>query len=151
MPNLYEGVNEVRLLGKVCFTPKLKEAHGYKFLRTILVVNENNNIYGQSKRIKTYHPVTLLNKLAEQWDGELNRGMLVYLVGRLNHYFLQETKRMTDVLVEKIHIVAIENPEDVEERESFKEVDEKWLEEFDNVVPISKYMFYVVDDPEIPF
>jgi single-stranded DNA-binding protein len=151
VPGLYEGVNEVRLLGKVCFTPKLKQAHNYKFLRTILVVKEDRGIFGESKRLKTYHPITMLNDLAEEMNGQLERGMLVYLIGRLNHYFLEETKRMTDVLVQKVHIVSKNNPEDEEEREPFKEVDEEWLEEFDNVVPIFKYRFYINEDPDVPF
>ena len=148
---LYEGVNEVRLLGKVCFTPTLKEAHGHKFLRTVLVVSEDRDIYGESRRLKTYHPITMLGDLAVEMDGDLKQGMLVYLIGRLNHYFLHEAKRMTDILVQKVHIVAKENPEDAEDREPFKEVDEEWLEQFDNVVPISKYRFYLNEDPDMPF
>lgn len=157
MATLYEGVNEVRLLGKVCFTPKLKESHGHKLLRTVLVVNENKGIFGDSQRLKTYHPITMLDDLAREMNGNLERGMLVYLIGRLNHYFLHETKRMSDVLVQKVHIVAKKNPEDAEaaegaeNREPFKEVDEEWLEQFDNVVPISKYRFYINEDPDMPF
>jgi single-stranded DNA-binding protein len=116
-----------------------------------LVVSEDRGIFGESKKLKTYHPVTMLNDLAEEMDGNLERGMLVYLIGRLNHYFIEETKRMTDVLVQKVHIVAKNNPEDEEEREPFKEVDEEWLEEFDNVVPIFKYRFYINEDPDVPF
>jgi len=149
---LYDGVNEVRLLGKICFTPSLKEMHGHKVLRTILVVKENVNVWGQREMLKTYHPVTILGPTAQFMNGKLERGMLVYMYGRLNHYFLEEEKRMSDVLVHKVSIVAKENPEDVEpQRKPVKEIGEEWLEKFDNVIPISKYRFWINEDPDVPF
>lgn len=154
MAMMYEGVNEVRLLGKICYIPSLKEAHGHKYLRTVVVVKENQSIYGEPSRIKTYHPIMLLDDFAQRMHKNLKVGMLVFVRGRLNHYYQSDTHRMSDVLVNPggISIIAKENPEDVEDkREPIREVDEEWLEQYDNVVPITKYRFYINEDPDMPF
>lgn len=152
MAMMYEGVNEVRLVGKICYIPTLKEAHGHKYLRTLVVVKENQGVYGEPKKIKTYHPLMFLDDFAQKMKPNLKVGMLVYVYGRLNHYYVNENFRMSDVIVQKISILAKENPEDVEgKREPINKIDEEWLEQYDNVVPISKYRFWYNDDPDMPF
>lgn len=153
MAMMYDGVNEVRLLGRILFEPKLKDAYGHKYLRTVLVVKENQTAHGKHRRITTYHPLTMLDDVAQLMNGKLTRGIFVYVYGRLNHYYQSDAVRMSDVVASKISIIAKKSPEEAEEdlRYSDKEIDEEFIEQYDNVVPISKFRLKVNEDPEMPF
>lgn len=113
-----DGLNQVRLMGRVYDRPIVRKAKGQTLIKAVLEVEEPKFEDGQWGKRTSYHTVSLFGGIAKVFDKKLDHGVFIYVEGRLHHFPYNDAEGKqhlrTEVMASRVIIPRQEEEKTVE-------------------------------------
>jgi single stranded DNA-binding protein len=113
-----DGVNQVRLMGRVYDRPIARKAKGQQLIKAVLEVDEPKFEDGQWTKRTSYHTVSLFGTIARVFDKKLDHGVFVYVEGRLHNFPYKDGEGKQHLRTEVMASRIVITPHQEEEKQA---------------------------------